>query len=116
MPTLVSNESKLKVLSNSHSLLGIDPGQVFKGKQYQLERGDKVFAYTDGLTENVLDPARGPLRQKKLTEILIHAKSPMDIQKELEPFIHGNHGRDMDDTAFIAVQWKHFEEAGKISV
>jgi serine phosphatase RsbU (regulator of sigma subunit) len=107
---------RLKVLSNSHGLSDTDARQVFKGKQYQLERGDKAFAYTDGLTENILDPARGPLRQEKLTEILIHSKSPMDIQKELGRFIQGNHGRDMDDTAFIAVQWKHFERAEKITV
>lgn len=116
MPTLVSTEGKMKVLSNSHSLLGVDPRQVFKGKQYQLVRGDKIFAYTDGLTENVLDPVRGPLKQKQLTEILIHAQGPKEIQKELQPFIQGSHGQDTDDTAFIAVQWNQAEGVAKASV
>ncbi len=107
MPTLVTHDAKLKVLSNSHGLLGSDPQHVFKAKEFQLSRGDKVFAYTDGLTENVLDSGRGPLKPKKLTEILLQAEDPQMIQTALAPFIQGPQRLDADDSAFIAVQWDH---------
>jgi len=37
----------------------------------------------------------------------------MEIENGLQPFIQGNHGKDTDDTAFIAVQWAHSEGVAK---
>jgi hypothetical protein len=105
MPTLLQGATRFKALINSHGLLGQDASYTFHAKEFQLKPGEKLFAYTDGLTENVKDPVRGPLKQRKLIKILAAANNPQEIKEILMPYLAGPNTKDMDDAAFIALQW-----------
>ncbi len=51
-PIVLRANGRLKHLVNTNSLLGYHPDSTYRESTYQLEEGDTLFLYTDGLIEN----------------------------------------------------------------
>jgi sigma-B regulation protein RsbU (phosphoserine phosphatase) len=50
-PLIVKNDGETQELTEGGILLGVIPGMVYKPSSIQLEAGNILFLYTDGLSE-----------------------------------------------------------------
>ena len=67
------SQNKIRTLTISGTRLGFTEEPLFKVKSYQLEPGDRVFLFTDGLIENT-GPQGEVLKDTKLKKSLIDYK------------------------------------------
>jgi len=105
-PVLIRN-GEIRHLKSRGGIIGLDPLVKFEEVSVQLEYGDKVFFYTDGLTEET-DSARQSFDELFFTEIL-PSMSQMTIEeviiisyRRLIDF-HGNDKFD-DDICILGIE------------
>ena len=74
--------------------LGLLPNGVFRSAEVELEPGDTLVVYTDGITE-ATDPEDQEYGLQRLETVAVtHAKAPLDelrraIEQDLEAFVRG---------------------------
>ncbi|SFD08980.1 PP2C family protein-serine/threonine phosphatase [Butyrivibrio sp. YAB3001] len=89
-PTLCHLDGKFELIKNKHSLaLGLSKKITIKDNEWQLTPGDKIFVYTDGVTEATneneelfgserLIDTLNQVTDKNPKEIIEHVKSSID--------------------------------------
>lgn len=109
-PMIVKADGKVTRLLNCNIRLGEKRNQVFKENQYQLENGDLLFLFTDGLTENP-DPDGQEWGERGLLRYLRKQQQPSvhllinQIVENMNAFLKGN-GLE-DDVTLLACKVTH---------
>src|ERR1041384_6059734 len=94
------------------TVVGIQPQLSFEQREIQLEPGDTLFLYTDGVTE-AFDPARECFGEDRLLQAL---REPSADSKELTERVLGavrafTRGEaQSDDIALFAIRWQPASE------
>ncbi|MFZ9521599.1 MAG: trifunctional serine/threonine-protein kinase/ATP-binding protein/SpoIIE family protein phosphatase [Silvanigrellaceae bacterium] len=99
--------ARVTTLACSGSLLGFSEKATFNYASHQLEPGDAVFLYTDGLLEN--STAEGPFfSSRQLRKTILTSASPKECTDALEkPFVSGAKEHPLeDDVTVYMFQWK----------
>ena len=104
-PPFIIGQSKIKdTLTAKGPVVGIIPGAEFEIQHAQLEPGDILIGYTDGVTE-ALSPQETLFTKERLLALVEH---PADSAGELieriktELFQHIDHAPQFDDITMIA--------------
>ncbi|MBR1928374.1 MAG: SpoIIE family protein phosphatase [Paludibacteraceae bacterium] len=108
-PVLVHKQetTKLDVLPNLP--IGIMEGFEYIGQKAQIQRGDTIFLYTDGLTE-AEDKNHTQYGEERMLNLLTKANgmSPRDIvetiQKDVDTFV--NDAPQSDDLTMLAIRYQ----------
>jgi phosphoserine phosphatase RsbU/P len=108
-PLLVRASGKTKPLKASGLLLGVFDKQPYKTETLQLEKGDVLFFYTDGLVEaRTPGPEINEFGEQRLIEILLahrHLKASAILEavlKDLRAFAERD--RQQDDLTLVVVK------------
>jgi phosphoserine phosphatase RsbU/P len=94
-PILFHKSGKAVSLKEGGTPLGIFPNRSYDDSGVQLERGDRLVLYTDGLTE-AMDPDEQEFGERRLLELgsrtiaLSAAEMLAAIKKEVVSFCNGN--------------------------
>jgi phosphoserine phosphatase RsbU/P len=106
-PFILGPDGALKVaLKGTGPAVGMFPADNFRIEQAQIDPGDILYAYTDGVTE-ARDPARGFFTEKRLRSLL---SEPADSAAGLLARVHGSLCEFMagamqyDDITMLAVR------------
>ncbi len=105
-PTILSLDGEQKVLKSTGIAVGIMPDWDFKVEQVQMNKGDLLFAYTDGAPE-ITDPDGAFFGKDRLLGLLdCGCHSVADLVEEIntELIAHIGSGNQFDDITLIAVQ------------
>ncbi|WP_331131954.1 ATP-binding SpoIIE family protein phosphatase [Limnobacter sp.] len=97
--------------------IGVSPDGHFVLHQFKVEAGERIFLYSDGLTQ-VMDEAGNALEQTGLMELLTrHAQQPLgrQVQQVREGVAYWTSGKPAnrvldDDCTLLALQWKEPEQ------
>lgn len=102
---VLGNSGVKKCLQHTGGVVGIMPNSKFKVRQVQLEPGDTLIGYTDGVTD-----ARSPggefFRQKRLLELLEKpGGSTSELLEQISNhlFAHIDNATQFDDITMLAV-------------
>lgn len=102
------SEKKFEVIPNGGSILGLSKEGQFEVKHSQLERGDSLLLYTDGLVENT-GPRGEVLKLKKVLKALAES-SEADAPTLLKTILthaelkwRGAQGKD--DVSVVVLKW-----------
>lgn len=107
-PTLVfGSNGRTRELDVGGMILGVMPGAVYEQEVIELETGERIFLYTDGITE-ATSPAGeefGVIRMKQMLNA-IAKRSPDDALASLESEVMRFHGRKVfdDDSTLVMAQ------------
>ena len=109
---LCAQTQKVEMLPVEANLpLGIEPEFAYQGQHMQMERGDLLFLYTDGLTEaeNMRHDQFGEERMlQDLTIYRAHGFAPremvQEMQRSVERFVNG--AQQSDDLTMLAVRYQ----------
>jgi len=104
---VVNNGSIKKTLKSTGAAVGIIPGMEYKIQQIQLEPGDIIVSYTDGVTEGK-NPDGQLFTDKRLIEVLEQPQTSAanlieNIKTNLFAFI--GDAQQFDDITILAVGW-----------
>jgi sigma-B regulation protein RsbU (phosphoserine phosphatase) len=89
------------------TVVGIQPNISFEPRELQLERGDTLFLYTDGVTE-AFDPERHCFGEDRLLQALREAgpSSKEKVERVLDAVRSFARGEPQsDDIALLAIHW-----------
>ncbi|MBF0441804.1 MAG: SpoIIE family protein phosphatase, partial [Oligoflexales bacterium] len=106
-PLVLSRTGRAAMKTNLGSLLGVCSDPVFPVKSFDLEKGDTILLYTDGLFEN-RSSTDSQLKIKELKKILSRPESPRELIGSLVQRgrkIWGE-GRQEDDVSIMVIRWK----------
>ncbi|QIA08253.1 SpoIIE family protein phosphatase [Draconibacterium halophilum] len=106
----INKNGKIKELAQSHGLpLGLYPDKSYGSAKIQLEKGDTLVLYTDGVTE-MLDENNVQYGNQQLVENLksLAGQSPKEMVERLEKSfkIHYGHGPQSDDITMLIFKYK----------
>ena len=107
-PLIVANAEGIKAtLAPTGPAVGMIPGAKFKIRTWQLEPGDSLIGYTDGVTE-----ARSPTGEffgdKRLVSLVTESfASPCKLLEQIKTDVvaHTDSAPQFDDITMLAVQW-----------
>jgi serine phosphatase RsbU (regulator of sigma subunit) len=106
LPILHLSQDHAATLTATSSMLGLDQNAQFTVKRFRMNLGDRLFIFTDGLTEN-----RGPTGQKlkliQVRNILLGCPEPTYAAKtilEQARFIWRAE-KPKDDCSFLIMRW-----------
>jgi phosphoserine phosphatase RsbU/P len=105
-PMLLKPNGLLTDLQSEGSLLGIFPGEVFTDHHLQLEPGDRLFIYSDGIEVAFADDQTPMDTQQWRAELQKRAALPMDqILTEISEMLDREIGSltPRDDLSLIAI-------------
>jgi sigma-B regulation protein RsbU (phosphoserine phosphatase) len=107
-PYLV-NDNKLKILANTHGTpLGAIQDLEYTSSEMNLEKGDMIYLYTDGVTE-AIDYKEKQFGEPRLEELLkkFHADKAEDVAqavlKDLTTFV--GEAEQFDDITMLCLKW-----------
>ena len=106
-PVLITHEGESRILPMSPPAIGILPKPEFVEHRVTLSPGDRLYLYTDGITEST-NAEEEEFGRERMTEILnINRSMPLQqsieyLMEELEEFSHGKH--PADDLSLVAVE------------
>ena len=108
-PLFIIGRSGIKeTLSAAGPVVGISTGAEFKIQQSQLEPGDILIGYTDGVTE-ALSPRQTMYSKEKFRALLeLRASSATELIERIQTdlFLHIDNAPQFDDITMIAVHRK----------
>lgn len=106
LPLLLREGEGPLALGRSGTLLGAPLDSSWPETQHQLQAGDTVLFYTDGVTD--LPGAEGRFGTEGLTRLLASApREPQPLIDEIAARLGAfQHGAVIDDTALLALQWR----------
>lgn len=97
--------SETKVILESADPLGYSDTPLFGSRTFQLQAGDRLLLYSDGLIEN-LDVNGKKIRLSKLKTLASNHIEPQDlITNLLSYFDVSNNDTSRDDTACMVFRW-----------
>ena len=106
LPILHLSQDSIATLTATSSMLGLDQDAKFFVKRFRMSLGDRLFIFTDGLTEN-----RGPTGQKlkliQVRNILMGCPDPSyaaETLLEQARFIWRAE-KPKDDCSFLIMRW-----------
>jgi sigma-B regulation protein RsbU (phosphoserine phosphatase) len=106
-PLLIRGAREMKTLGTGGSPVGILPGVKYDTVEMQLEPGDRLFLYSDGVSE-CNNPAGDMFGEERLLKYLTNARSkPLnDMVGGLETEIENWHGKAEfdDDVSVLALE------------
>ncbi|WP_319480734.1 SpoIIE family protein phosphatase [uncultured Draconibacterium sp.] len=107
---ILSNSGKIKELAQSHGLpLGLYPDKSYNSAKIQLEKGDTLVLYTDGVTE-MLNENNFQYSNKQLIENLksLAGQSPKEMVERLDKSfkMYMGHAQQSDDITLLIFQYK----------
>lgn len=92
-PLLQRKENSCSILNTGKSSppLGLDPAREYRSRKLRMRPGDRLFCYTDGVTEamNRSDEVFG---EKRLTELLKKASGDQPLTEELRSVMESVRG------------------------
>jgi predicted ATPase/serine phosphatase RsbU (regulator of sigma subunit) len=102
----IISDYKVKPLLGKGSPLGFHRDPIFKVQRLQLQPGDMLFFYTDGLVENE-GPDGEKLHPRDLARILEVSREPDLIKKQLLKQTDSiwQNQKAADDYAFVIIRW-----------
>ncbi|MDQ3233723.1 MAG: SpoIIE family protein phosphatase, partial [Pseudobdellovibrionaceae bacterium] len=102
----IISDYKVKPLLGNGSPLGFHRDPTFKVQRFQMQPGDILFFYTDGLIENE-GPDGEKLHPRDLARILEFSREPDLIKKQLLKQTDSiwQNQRAADDYAFVIIRW-----------
>ncbi len=102
----IISDYKVKPLLGKGSPLGFHRDPIFKVQRLQLQPGDILFFYTDGLIENE-GPEGEKLHPRDLARILEFSREPDLIKKQLLKQTDSiwQNQKAADDYAFVIIRW-----------
>jgi len=105
-PGLLLGRNRISGLKAAGSPLGHRADGNWKPRSFQLEKGDALFLFTDGLLENV-GPQGEKMNFRTLEKILENSRSPHDLRRQiLEDAFHvWKEHKPSDDVTFLLVRW-----------
>ncbi|MGK5092002.1 SpoIIE family protein phosphatase [Deltaproteobacteria bacterium TL4] len=104
-PLLIQKDDKVKRLLNKGSRLGHFQDSAYQEKEVQLEQGDLLFFYTDGLTENE-SPDGEQWGERQLIQYLKQNKkqtSQKIVDGLMEKVVEFNGGTPLNDDVTMTV-------------
>lgn len=109
-PTLMHADGEFELVKDKHSLaLAAMPGVRAKEYDIQLQPGDRLFVYTDGVPE-AINPQTGQYGSDRLLSILNREKDkPMEeilpaVRKDISNFANG--AEQFDDITMLGFTWR----------
>ena len=109
-PILICPDGKVATLElKSHLFVGVMEDQSYSDEEFLLEKGTKIFLYTDGITE-AENPDKELYGEDKLFETL--SGSPeLDVRTTVATVIHSvvehvQHADPSDDLTILIIQYK----------
>jgi len=106
-PLLITASGGLKPLSEGGMLLGVDPGASYEEGSIDLEAGDMILMYTDGVSE-AMNSSEEEFGEKRLASIAQgNRKLPLsDLLHLIEQNVEVHHGSGdyEDDFTMLAVR------------
>jgi sigma-B regulation protein RsbU (phosphoserine phosphatase) len=109
-PILRNGKGGTILLDGRHGpVLGADPGLAYKESTVQLEKGDLLLMYTDGITE-ARSPQRAFYGDDRLLDLVSHGDGP-DVETMIRRVIDSvksfeNGGEQFDDITAVALQYQ----------
>jgi serine phosphatase RsbU (regulator of sigma subunit)/predicted ATPase len=105
-PGLLLGRHRVSGLKAAGSPLGHRLDGNWKPRSFQLEKGDALFLFTDGLLENV-GPQGEKMNLRTLEKILENSRSPHDLRRQIleEAFHLWKEHKPSDDVTFLLVRW-----------
>jgi serine phosphatase RsbU (regulator of sigma subunit) len=105
-PGLLLGRNRISGLKAAGSPLGHRTDGNWKPRSFQLEKGDALFLFTDGLLENV-GPQGEKMNFRTLEKILENSRSPHDLRRQIleEAFHVWKEHKPSDDVTFLLVRW-----------
>jgi serine phosphatase RsbU (regulator of sigma subunit)/predicted ATPase len=105
-PGLLLGRNRISGLKAAGSPLGHRTDGNWKPRSFQLEKGDALFLFTDGLLENV-GPQGEKMNFRTLEKILENSRSPHDLRRQIleEAFHVWKEHKPSDDITFLLVRW-----------
>lgn len=109
-PYLLTSKGELKTLELTDGIaLGVADGIVYKSKTVQLNHGDKIFTFTDGVTE-AMDKEFQLYSEERLENFLRnnHNLNVTDLVNQLFSTVHefANEAIQSDDITVLSVEFK----------
>ena len=110
-PVYLRQENELSVLLNPSTPIGLEVNQSFVAQEFQMQSGDGLFMYTDGLFENSgVNGAR--LSKKSIRSVLKTYRDPEKVRSEIIRMSRQSwNGPIEDDWAFFVFEW--YEDVNK---
>ncbi len=107
--------SEIIELSQSHGLpLGLYPDKIYSGASLQLESGDTIWLFTDGVTE-LQNEENEHFGKERLNNklILLSEKTPTEIIESVEIALENFKGKakQSDDITMMAINYKGKKKA-----
>ena len=109
-PVIRRAGGRYELVEYEHSIaIGIMDGMPFEEHEFQLQRGDSLFVYTDGVAE-ACDSHDRRFETDRLLSALNHdpAASPLgaltQVKKAIDEFVDGE--EQFDDITMLGLQWK----------
>lgn len=115
LPLLMRRDGSLERLDHGGPLIGLNHRDESDEGEVQLREGDRLFLYTDGLTEQI-DSYGVPYGEARLVANL-HAQSGHDLDHTCREALHAQRcfaGETLpqDDITLIGIAFSHREPAG----
>jgi anti-anti-sigma factor len=111
-PLIVRGDGRIREIAGGGPMLGVSPNATWPERSVEVEPGETVLLYTDGVTET-----RGATQRfglGRLGDVLVdHAEcSPTELLAQLELALgHFQLGPQSDDTAALALRFQPVSEA-----
>jgi serine phosphatase RsbU (regulator of sigma subunit) len=99
-------EGKIETLIRSSSPLGLHDNVTFEPVKFQIQTGQRIFLYTDGLVENEGEHNR-TLKLRKLTRLIADAGAIQEARAAILQYgqeVWG-HNPPEDDVTFVILEW-----------
>ncbi len=105
-PGLLLGHNKVSGMKAAGSPLGHRADGNWKPRNFQLEKGDALFLFTDGLLENI-GPQGEKINLRSLEKVLENTRSPLELRRQiLEVAFHvWKEHKPSDDVTFLLVRW-----------
>ncbi len=105
-PGLMLGRNKISGLKAAGSPLGHRADGNWKPRTFQLEKGDALFLFTDGLLENI-GPQGEKINLRSLEKILENTRAPAELRRQIleEAFHIWKEHKPSDDVTFLLVRW-----------
>ena len=113
-PALMRSGGEFELLKDKHSLaLAAMPGIRAKEYELQLQPGDRLFVYTDGVPEAINELVEQYGDQRMLQILNRDKEKPMeiilpDVRKDISDFV--GKADQFDDITMLGFTWKSTEK------
>ncbi len=104
-PMLINQQGAREILKRTGPAVGVIPGADYAVREVMLDRGDTLFAYTDGLTD-AANPAGEYFSEKGLIPLLAGTKPLAPLLERIQGLVQDYSAgtQQVDDITMLAVR------------